>query len=127
MLDLDGVVYIGGDAVPGAPEHLARGRGSGLRLAFVTNNASRPPATVAEHLTALGVPADARATSSPRPRPRPGCCSTGWARARGWSLLGARGLGRRCAERRPGAGRRSTTRRAGPGHRLRARRARGAT
>ena len=27
MLDLDGVVYIGPDAVPGAPEHLARPRG----------------------------------------------------------------------------------------------------
>jgi len=58
MLDLDGVVYIGGDAVHGAAEHLAEARQAGLALAFVTNNASRPPATVAEHLTSLGVPAD---------------------------------------------------------------------
>jgi HAD superfamily hydrolase (TIGR01450 family) len=29
-----------------------------MRLAFVTNNASRTPAAVAEHLTALGVPAE---------------------------------------------------------------------
>ncbi|GAA4693161.1 HAD-IIA family hydrolase [Nocardioides nanhaiensis] len=57
MLDLDGVVYVGGDAVPGAPEHLARVRGSGVRCAFVTNNASRPPAVVADHLTRLGVQA----------------------------------------------------------------------
>ena len=58
MLDLDGVVYIGGDAVPGAPEHLHRVRSAGLRCAFVTNNASRAPATVAEHLVRLGVAAE---------------------------------------------------------------------
>lgn len=59
MLDLDGVVYVGGDAVPGAPEHLARIRERGVRCAFVTNNASRAPDVVAEHLRRLGV--DARA------------------------------------------------------------------
>lgn len=42
MLDLDGVVYVGKDAVAGAPEVLARARQFGARLAFVTNNASRP-------------------------------------------------------------------------------------
>src|SRR4051794_41586836 len=50
MLDLDGVVYIGPDAVPGAPGHLAAARRSGMRLAYVTNNASRPPSRVATHL-----------------------------------------------------------------------------
>ena len=29
-----------------------------MRLAFVTNNAARPPSAVAEHLTELGVPAE---------------------------------------------------------------------
>lgn len=57
MLDLDGVVYVGGDAVPGAPEHLRRARRAGLRLAFITNNAARPPERVSEHLTELGVEA----------------------------------------------------------------------
>jgi HAD superfamily hydrolase (TIGR01450 family) len=57
MLDLDGVVYIDGQAVPGAPGHLEAVRGRGQRLAFITNNAARPPATVATHLTELGVPA----------------------------------------------------------------------
>jgi glycerol-1-phosphatase len=57
MLDLDGVVYVGGDAVPDAPEHLARVRKAGMRLAFITNNAARPPAQVAEHLRELGVDA----------------------------------------------------------------------
>ena len=57
LLDLDGVVYVGPDAVPGAPEHLGRAADAGMHLAFVTNNAARPPATVAEHLRELGVPA----------------------------------------------------------------------
>jgi glycerol 3-phosphatase-2 len=57
MLDLDGVVYVGRDAVPGAAEHLASARAAGLRLAFITNNASRPPEAVAEHLVDLGVDA----------------------------------------------------------------------
>ena len=58
MLDLDGVVYVGGDAVPGAPGHLGAVRDAGMRLAFITNNAARPPAEVAEHLRELGVDAD---------------------------------------------------------------------
>jgi len=57
LLDLDGVVYIGPDAVPGAPEHLAAAVEAGMHLAYVTNNAARPPAAVAEHLRELGVPA----------------------------------------------------------------------
>jgi HAD superfamily hydrolase (TIGR01450 family) len=58
MLDLDGVVYIGADAVPGAPGHLADARAAGLHLAYVTNNASRTPDTVADHLRGLGVEVD---------------------------------------------------------------------
>ncbi len=57
VLDLDGVVYIGPDAVPGAPESLNRAQGEGMHLAFVTNNASRTPEAVGEHLRALGVEA----------------------------------------------------------------------
>ena len=59
MLDLDGVVYVGGAAVPGAPEHLAAVRESGMGVAFITNNAARPPEQVAEHLRELGVAAGA--------------------------------------------------------------------
>ena len=43
MLDLDGVVYVGPDAVPGAPDHLEAARAAGMQLAYVTNNASRTP------------------------------------------------------------------------------------
>ncbi|HVK27634.1 MAG TPA: HAD-IIA family hydrolase [Nocardioides sp.] len=57
MLDLDGVVYIGADAVPGAASAIGEARGAGMRVAFITNNASRPPQAVAEHLVELGVAA----------------------------------------------------------------------
>lgn len=57
LLDLDGVVYLGRGAVPGAPESLSRAAERGVRLAYVTNNASRTPAAIADHLAALGVPA----------------------------------------------------------------------
>ena len=60
VLDLDGVVYVGEEAVPGAPGHLQRVRESGLHVAYVTNNASRTPAAVAEKLTAIGVSAASR-------------------------------------------------------------------
>ncbi|WP_031521800.1 HAD-IIA family hydrolase [Streptomyces sp. NRRL F-5123] len=59
LLDLDGVVYAGGDAIAHAVESLTAARKDGMRLAYVTNNAARTPATVAEHLTHLGVPAAA--------------------------------------------------------------------
>lgn len=59
LLDLDGVVYVGRQAVPGAPEALSRAREAGMRLAFVTNNAARPPQVVAEHLTELAIAAEA--------------------------------------------------------------------
>lgn len=56
MLDLDGVVYIGEEAVPEIAVDLDRIRALGTQVAFVTNNASRPPHVVADHLTRLGVP-----------------------------------------------------------------------
>jgi glycerol 3-phosphatase-2 len=58
LLDLDGVVYIGSDAVPGAPAVLGAARRAGMRLAFVTNNAARPPRVVARHLVDLGIQAE---------------------------------------------------------------------
>lgn len=58
-LDLDGVVYVGDHAVPGAVAGLEVARHHGLHLAFITNNASRPPAAVAARLRELGIHADA--------------------------------------------------------------------
>lgn len=59
VLDLDGVVYVGQHAVPGAPEALVAAKDAGMHLAFVTNNASRPPEEVAKHLVELGLPVTA--------------------------------------------------------------------
>ena len=57
LYDLDGVLYLGGDPVPYAAESVAAATAAGLRAAYVTNNASRRPASVAAHLTELGIPA----------------------------------------------------------------------
>ncbi|MGW2345870.1 HAD hydrolase-like protein [Streptomyces sp. NPDC001661] len=59
LLDLDGVVYAGGQAIAHAVESLAVARGGGMGLAYVTNNALRTPDAVAEHLTELGIPTGA--------------------------------------------------------------------
>ncbi|GHG66739.1 HAD-IIA family hydrolase [Streptomyces griseocarneus] len=58
LLDLDGVVYAGGEAIAHAVESLGTARDGGMHLAYVTNNAARTPEAVAGHLTELGVPAE---------------------------------------------------------------------
>ena len=57
LLDLDGTVYLGGAAIPGAADALRTASQAGMRLAYVTNNAFRTPAAIAELLTSMGVPA----------------------------------------------------------------------
>jgi glycerol-1-phosphatase len=57
LLDLDGVVYLGGTAIPGAAEALRKAAAAGMRLAYITNNAFRTPAAIAELLTSFGVQA----------------------------------------------------------------------
>ena len=54
VCDLDGVVYRGPLAVPHAVEAL---RDCDLPVLYATNNASRTPETVAEHLVELGLTA----------------------------------------------------------------------
>lgn len=56
LVDLDGVAYKGPDAIPSAPPALAAARTAGMQLVFVTNNASREPEEVADHLSRLGIP-----------------------------------------------------------------------
>lgn len=51
-VDLDGVVYKGADAIPHAVDSI---RGTGLPTAYLTNNASRTDAEVAEHLSSFGL------------------------------------------------------------------------
>ncbi len=58
LLDLDGTVYLGGRPIDHVAPALARARQHGAHSVFVTNNASRPPAEVAESLTSMGVTAE---------------------------------------------------------------------
>ena len=55
LVDLDGTVYAGPAAIPGAVEALEAARERGRTVSYVTNNASRAPAAVSEHLTELGL------------------------------------------------------------------------
>ncbi len=57
LLDLDGVVYLGGNPIPGAAGALSDAARRGMKLAYVTNNASRSPHVIAAQLTGMGVPA----------------------------------------------------------------------
>jgi glycerol 3-phosphatase-2 len=59
LLDLDGVVYLGGTPIAGAADALAEAAGRGMRLAFVTNNASRTPSAIAAQLAGMGIQATA--------------------------------------------------------------------
>jgi glycerol 3-phosphatase-2 len=55
LIDLDGVVWVGRDPVPGSPQALAALLAADKRIAFVTNNPGRHPEVYAERLRGLGV------------------------------------------------------------------------
>lgn len=57
LLDLDGVCFAGAARVPHAAEGVNGARAQGMRLSFVTNNASRAPSTVADKLAANDIEA----------------------------------------------------------------------
>src|SRR5215471_1096937 len=57
IIDLDGVVWLGGDPIPGAAEAIAAVRGDGTRVLFVTNEPRRSRCALAERLTEIGIPA----------------------------------------------------------------------
>jgi glycerol 3-phosphatase-2 len=59
LLDLDGVLYRGDEAVPGAPQTMAAIRERGIPVAFITNNSARTPEQVAAKLEAMGIAAAA--------------------------------------------------------------------
>ena len=59
LADLDGTLYRGPEAVPGAVEAVKDAGARGVRTAYVTNNASRSAPDVAAHLSELGFPASA--------------------------------------------------------------------
>lgn len=56
LIDLDGVVWIGREPIPGATEALARLIETGKEIVFVTNNSVRQPVKYAVHLREAGIP-----------------------------------------------------------------------
>jgi HAD superfamily hydrolase (TIGR01450 family) len=65
LCDLDGVVWLARQAIPGAPDAIARLRGTGHRVIFVTNNSFALLGDQEAALAAIGVPAvDDVATSA---------------------------------------------------------------
>src|SRR5258708_3317524 len=57
LLDLDGCVWVGDSATPGAADAIAELRNSGKKLAFLTNDSRRSPEEYVRKLWALGVQA----------------------------------------------------------------------
>jgi len=57
LLDLDGVLYRGDEAVPRAPQTMAAIRERGIPVSFITNNSARTPEQVAAKLEAMGIAA----------------------------------------------------------------------
>lgn len=58
VLDLDGTVYRGDDAIPGAVEAIERLRAAGIRPLFFSNNPTKSRAAYVERLGRLGIDAD---------------------------------------------------------------------
>ena len=54
LLDIDGVLHVSGEPIPGAVEAVARLSRQGHSLRFVTNNSTQPRATLVEELRLLG-------------------------------------------------------------------------
>lgn len=58
LLDIDGVLHVSGEPIPGAVEAVAALRRAGHALRFVTNNSTQPRAELAADLRALGFELD---------------------------------------------------------------------
>jgi HAD superfamily hydrolase (TIGR01458 family) len=58
LLDIDGVLHVSGEPIPGAAEAVAALRSDGHRLRFVTNNTTRSRARLAGELEAIGISLD---------------------------------------------------------------------
>jgi HAD superfamily hydrolase (TIGR01458 family) len=67
LLDIDGVLHVSGEPIPGAVDAVARLRSDGHTLRFVTNNSTRPRDTLADELRGIGFELDeAEIQTTPR-------------------------------------------------------------
>lgn len=74
LLDLDGVVYVGDSAIPGAAETVAWLTREGIPYRYVTNTTSRPRSAIVEKLAGLGIATD------PSQILTPGVAAAAWLR-----------------------------------------------
>ena len=58
LLDIDGVLHVSGEPIPGAADAVAELRRTGHALRFVTNNSTRPRSRLAEELRDIGFELD---------------------------------------------------------------------
>ena len=58
LLDIDGVLHVSGDPIPGAADAVRALRSDGHRLRFVTNNTTRARARLAREMQAIGIELD---------------------------------------------------------------------
>ena len=54
LLDIDGVLHVSGEPIPGAADAVAELRSAGHGLRFVSNNSTLPSSVLAEELRAMG-------------------------------------------------------------------------
>lgn len=58
LLDLQGVLYLEGEPIPGAPDAVSALMAAGLSVRFLTNTTTRPRREVAKRMTAMGFDVD---------------------------------------------------------------------
>ena len=68
LCDLDGVVWLAQQPIPGSPEAVARLRAAGWRVLFVTNNSAVVVAEQERALLDIGIPAEGDVLTRPGPR-----------------------------------------------------------
>ncbi len=59
ILDLDGVVWLSDEVIPGVPETVARLRDAGHRILFLTNNSSRKVGDLVDKFHGMGIDVEA--------------------------------------------------------------------
>ncbi len=77
LLDLDGVVYVGDEALPGAAETISWLAREGVAHRYLTNTTSRPRSAIVEKLARMGISADASSILTP------GVVAAAWLRREG--------------------------------------------
>ena len=80
LLDVDGVLHVSGEPIPGAVEAVADLRKAGHALRFVTNNSTRPRSRLAAELRETGFPVQNEELQTTRARTRGSSRASGCSR-----------------------------------------------